>query len=68
MVEPLRAVLRSDSDFKWTDEADKCFKELKHLLVDNPALAMYDPALPSIVSTDASDYGVVYLRLHADTP
>ena len=51
VVEPLRAVLRSDSDFKWTDGADKCFRELKQLLVDSPALALYDPALPSIVQT-----------------
>ena len=28
VVERLCAVLRSDSDFKWTDAADKCFREL----------------------------------------
>ena len=66
VVEPLRAILCSDSVFKWTDAADKCFRELKQLLVDSSALALYDPALPSIVSTDASDYGIgaVFTQIH----
>ena len=50
----------------WTDAADKCFRVLKQLLVDSSALALYDPALPSIGSTDTSDYGVgaVFTQIH----
>ena len=35
-------------------------------MVDSSPLALYDPALPSIVSTDASDYGVgaVFTQIH----
>ena len=66
MVEPLRACLRSDTEYKWTAEADKCFGEVKQLLLDSSALALYDPALPSIVSSDASDYGIgaVFTQIH----
>ena len=66
VVEPLRACLRSDTEYKWTAEADKCFGEVKQLLLDSSALALYDPALPSIVSSDASDYGIgaVFTQIH----
>uniref|UniRef100_A0A3P9M935 Pentraxin family member n=1 Tax=Oryzias latipes TaxID=8090 RepID=A0A3P9M935_ORYLA len=38
-------------------------------LVDSPALGLYDPVLPTTVSTDASDYGLgaVLTQVHVDT-
>lgn len=38
------------------------------LLVQSPILALFDPHLPTYVSTDASDYGVggVFSQLHTD--
>ena len=59
VVEPMRACLRdTDSAFEWTDEAQSSFEEVKRLLVASPALALFDPALHTIISTDASDYGL----------
>ncbi|KAL1277069.1 hypothetical protein QQF64_023742 [Cirrhinus molitorella] len=70
VAEPLRVLLRdtSDADFEWTDSADCSFKALKELLSRSPVLALFDPSLPIIVSTDASDYGLggVLTQMHPD--
>lgn len=41
---------------------------VKELLVNSPALALFDPELPTIISTDASDYGLgaVFTQIHPD--
>lgn len=35
----------------------KVFDKVNQLLVDGPALALFDPSLQTVISTDASDYG-----------
>ncbi len=66
----MRALLRdaSDAEFEWTDSVDCSFKALKELLSRSPVLALFDPSLPIIVSTDASDYGLggVLTQMHPD--
>uniref|UniRef100_A0A672GRZ7 Reverse transcriptase/retrotransposon-derived protein RNase H-like domain-containing protein n=1 Tax=Salarias fasciatus TaxID=181472 RepID=A0A672GRZ7_SALFA len=59
VVEPLRALLRGGSEFKWTDE----------LIATSPALTLFDPTLPTLVTTDACDYGIgaVLTQMHGDT-
>lgn len=68
VVEPLRACLRQDATFEWTDKAQQCFLRVKQLLIDSPALALFNPDFPKIISTDASDYGLgaVFTQLHPD--
>nr|XP_055041695.1 uncharacterized protein K02A2.6-like [Misgurnus anguillicaudatus] len=69
VVEPLREILRSSQNgFTWTEAAEDSFRRLKQLLTHSPALALFDPALPTLVSTDASDYGIggVITQLHPD--
>ncbi|KAJ8000091.1 hypothetical protein DPEC_G00201250 [Dallia pectoralis] len=70
VVEPLRETLRDSTDrqFNWTAAADLSFTEIKTLIVESPALALYDPDLPTYVTTDASDYGLggVLSQLHSD--
>lgn len=63
----MRDVLRR-ATFTWTDEAQSSFEQVKLLITDNSALALFDPSLPTIVSTDASDYGIggVLTQLHPD--
>lgn len=41
---------------------------MKQLLVNSPALALYNPDLPTNISTDASDYGLgaVFSQIHPD--
>ncbi|XP_023806938.1 uncharacterized protein K02A2.6-like [Oryzias latipes] len=68
VVEPLRACLRQGTQFVWTEEAQRCFLTVKRLLLESPALALFNPELPTIISTDASDYGVgaVFSQLQPD--
>lgn len=69
VVDPLREILRSSQNgFIWTEAADASFQELKQLLVHSPALALFDPTLPTVMSTDTSDYGIggVITQLHPD--
>lgn len=55
----MRACLRStNSAFQWTNEAEVSFETVKKMLVNSQALALFDPTLHTIVSTDASDYGL----------
>jgi hypothetical protein len=44
--------------FKWTQEADKAFQNLKECLVSAPVLSCPDYSKPFEVHTDASSYGV----------
>ncbi len=58
VVEPLRACIRNGSDFIWSEDAQKCFNDVKQVLIHSPALSLFDPELLMVVSTDASDYGL----------
>jgi len=52
-------VCASDEDkFTWTPAAQSSFEKVKQLLVNSPALAIFDPSLRPVISTDASDYGL----------
>lgn len=44
--------------FKWTEEADSAFKNLKQRLVSAPVLACPNYNLPFEVHTDASNFGI----------
>lgn len=61
ITEPLCEVLRAsaNANFKWTDKAEHSFTILKDLIVRSPVLALFDPQLPTYITTDASNYGVV---------
>ena len=54
--------------FTWIPAAQICFEEVKQLLVDSPALALFDPSLRPVISTDASDYGLgaVFAQVQSD--
>lgn len=53
--------------FTWTERAQVSFENIT-LIVNNPALAAFDPSLLTIVSTDACDYslGAILTQIHAD--
>lgn len=69
VVEPLHALLRVDAKFQLTDAAQQAFTRLKELIASRPALALYDPTLPTMVTTYACDYsvGAVLTQMHGDT-
>ncbi len=68
VVEPLRACIRKGSDFVWSEDAQQCFNDVKQVLIHSPALSLFEPDLLTVVSTDASDYGLgaVLAQVHED--
>ncbi|CAM5128261.1 unnamed protein product [Eretmochelys imbricata] len=68
VIEPLRELLRRSSTLVWTTDAQASFETVKDLIVHSPVLALFSPALPTIATTDASDYGLgaVLTQLHED--
>ncbi len=65
---PLRTCLKDESGFHWSEEAQQSLTEVKKLPIHSPALALFDPGLPVIISTDASAYGLgtVFSQVGAD--
>ncbi|CAM5171660.1 unnamed protein product [Natator depressus] len=54
VIEPLRELLWGSSTLVWTTAAQASFETVKNLIVYSPVLALFSPALPTIVTTDAS--------------
>ena len=68
-VEVLRRQLRKDAGpFLWTTEMEDAFNDVREAILSSSALAMFDPTLPTCVTTDASDVGLgaVLSQLHDD--
>ena len=51
----LEQLKKKRTTFLWTQECEREFLALKRMLVSSPILAMYDPAWPLTLTTDASD-------------
>ncbi len=58
IAEPLRALTRKDTTFKWPDKYRLSFKTLKSMVCDKLSLYIFDPHAPTIVTTDASNIGI----------
>lgn len=66
---PLRDMLLQEP-FKWTKDADRAYTVLKNILISPQVLIPYDPTLPLVLATDASQVGlgaVLSHRLPNDT-
>lgn len=57
-LEPFHRLLRKDTPFVWSEECQSTFEKLKSYLMTAPALAIFDPALPTTIYSDASIVGV----------
>ncbi|RXN31317.1 hypothetical protein ROHU_017098 [Labeo rohita] len=68
VVGPLRVLLRGSTPFIWSPDAQESFETVKGLIVNSAALALFNPELPTLVTTDASDYGIgcVLTQIHTD--
>ncbi len=68
VAETLRACIRKGSDFIWSEDTQQCFDAVKQVLIHSPALSLFNPDFPTVVSTDASDYGLgaVLAQVHED--
>lgn len=52
---PLTNLLKSNIKFQWTDECQTAFETLRENLMSSPVLVSYQPELPLVLVTDASD-------------
>ncbi|UYV76882.1 K02A2.6-like, partial [Cordylochernes scorpioides] len=58
IVAPLNQLLVKGQDFVWDCSQERAFRKLKELLMTQPILAAYDVRKPTMVSSDASSYGL----------
>lgn len=68
IVASMRSCGSETSSYAWTTEAQTSFEEIKQLLVNSPALALFNPNLHIVISTDVSDYrlGAVVAQVQSD--
>ena len=55
---PLRDLLKDYTEWYWGSAQETAFANLKQLLANTPVLAFYSSEAPTIVSADASSYGM----------
>ena len=64
VVEPLHRLLDKGHQWAWTPQCDHAFRMAKVLLSSKSVLVHFDPGLPTILSVDASPYGLGAVLAH----
>ena len=65
---PLRALLKKNAKWVWSNEHSTAITELKRLLVSSPVLAFYDVDKTVTLQCDASQYGLGACLLQENKP
>ena len=58
ITQPLTDLLRKNVKYEWGTSQQEAFDKLKLMLVSPPVLRIFDPDLPVVVETDASDLAI----------
>lgn len=64
VLHPLNAMLHKKAKWKWSQECEKAFQEVRTQLLTPNVLTHYDPRLPVRLACDASLYGVGAVLSH----
>ena len=64
ILQPLNQLLQGNQEFKWSPRCEDAFKEAKDSLSSSNALVLFDPSLPVILQSDASQYGIGAVIFH----
>lgn len=65
---PLRALLKSDTDWQWQHEQQHAFDSIKSLLTQAPVLQFFDTTKPVVIQCDASKDGLGTCLLQENLP
>ena len=57
-TKPLRELLVKANAWLWDKPQQMAFDKIKRILVNAPVLALFNPNLETILSTDASSFGL----------
>ncbi|PRP74592.1 retrotransposon nucleocapsid protein, partial [Planoprotostelium fungivorum] len=58
IVTPMTNMTRKDVEWKWTPHLQKSFEDLKEAFVTADVCRHFDPSLPIVLETDASDFAI----------
>ena len=64
ILQPLDQLLQGNQEFKWSPRCEEAFKNAKDSLSSSNVLVHYDPSLPVILESDASQYGIGAVIFH----
>ena len=64
ILQPLNQLLQKNQDFTWTPQCEAAFNKAKDSLSSSNVLVHYNPSLPVILESDATQYGIRAVILH----
>ena len=64
ILQPFHQLLQDNQEFKWSPRCEEAFKKAKDSLSSSNVLVHYDPSLPVILESDASQYGIGAVIFH----
>ena len=58
VLEPIRQLTRSETEWNWTSMHDKAFETVQKLVTEAPTLAFYNPQEKLVIQREASQTGL----------